>query len=142
MVLDARCLYLVELAKGEDIVANDIFFAVVLVEAACLNVVDQIIFHHDSGAALVGIESPAAVGVGIDIVKDVVSDDGALRRPKRINPAHVTEHTPADMVHVIEADVISFSQTFAIAPRDFKRRIASRAPVSDASGPSVRWLLG
>ena len=109
MVFGASGLDLVQFAKGKDIVADDIFSAVVLVEAAGLGVVNQVILHNDTAAALIGIKSPAAVGVGIDIVEDVIADDGAFGRAERINTAHVTEHTPAEMVHVIEADGIAFA---------------------------------
>ncbi len=66
-----------------------------LVEAAGLGVVDEVVLQHDAGAALVGVEAPAAVGVGIDIVEDVVADDRAFGGPQRVDAAHVAEHAPS-----------------------------------------------
>ncbi len=116
MLFDARGLYLVQLAESEDIVANDIFFAVVLVKAAGLGVIDEIVLHDDIAAALVGVKAPAAVAVGIDIVKDVVADNGAFGRAECINAAHVTEYAPSDMMHVVEAENVAFGQAVRIAP--------------------------
>ena len=75
---DAGALGLKAVGEGEDVVADDIFFAVVLVETAGACVVDEVVFHEDAGGAFVGVEAPAAVGVGIDVVEDVVGDEGAL----------------------------------------------------------------
>jgi len=61
MLLHPCGLDLVQFAESQDIVTNDIFFTVVLVEAAGLGVIDQVILHHDAGAALIGIKSPATV---------------------------------------------------------------------------------
>ena len=64
-----------ELARQrEDVVADGVLLAVVLVEAAGLRAVDEVVFQLDAGRALVGVEAPAAVGVGVDVVDDVVRD--------------------------------------------------------------------
>jgi len=116
MLLHPCGLDLIQFAKGQDIVADDVFFAVVLVESAGLSIVDQVVLQNDAGAALIGVESPAAVGISVDVVKDVIADDSPFRWSQRINSAHVTEHRLSDMVHVVEADGVAFSQALGVAP--------------------------
>jgi hypothetical protein len=72
MLLDARRLDLVQLAEGQDVVADDVLAAVVLVEAARLDAVDQVVFEQDARAAFVGVQPPAAVRIGVDVVEHVV----------------------------------------------------------------------
>ena len=55
MLLDPRGLKLLDQAVGEDVVANDVLLAVVLVEPAGLHVVDEVVLEQDAGASLVGI---------------------------------------------------------------------------------------
>src|ERR1043166_2553487 len=50
------------LAERENVVPENIFLSVMLVEPGALAVVDDIIFEHDAGASFIGIKSPAAVG--------------------------------------------------------------------------------
>ena len=54
--------------EGDDAVRE------VLVEAAGLRVVDEVVLHDDARAALVRIEPPAAVTVRVDVVDAVVVD--------------------------------------------------------------------
>ena len=44
-----------------------------LMEAGTLAVVDKIVLHHDSCRALIWIESPTAVAIGIDVMDTVVA---------------------------------------------------------------------
>ena len=50
--------------EGKDVVANHIVAAVMLVEAAVVGAIDDVVLPKDVGAALVGIQSPAAVAEG------------------------------------------------------------------------------
>jgi hypothetical protein len=95
VIFDSSRRDLRTLAANQDVVADHVLFPIVLVKTSALGVVDQIVFHRNAGAALVGIQSPAAVRVDVDIVKDVVADDCAFRRPQRINAAHVAQHAQA-----------------------------------------------
>ena len=74
MRLGPRPLDLVLRGEGEDVVPDDVLLAVVLVEAAGLGAVDEVVLHHDAGRALVGVEAPAAVVEGVDVVEEVVVD--------------------------------------------------------------------
>ena len=111
-----RGLELLLLAEGEDVVADDVLPAVVLVEAAGLDAVDEVVLEEDVGAAFVGIEAPAAVAVGVDVVEDVVDDLRAFRRAEGVDAAHVAEHAPADVVDVVEGDAVPLGQAFAVSP--------------------------
>ena len=55
VIFNAACLQLLQPSPCEDIVANDIVAAVVLVKATALGVVDKVVFHNYSRAALVSI---------------------------------------------------------------------------------------
>ncbi len=116
VLFDASGLDLVVFGEGEDVVADDIFFAVVLVEAAGFGAVNDVIFHMDSGGAFVGVESPAAVAPGVDIVHDVVADGGTFGGAQGVDAAHIAEDAPADMVDMIKVDLIAFGEAFGIAP--------------------------
>ncbi len=79
MIFHPRRLNLVKFAKSQDIVANDIFSAVVLMEAAGLGIIDQIVFHNDITGALISVKTPAAVGIRINIVKNIIAHDSSFR---------------------------------------------------------------
>ena len=55
MGLHAGGLELVFAAFDEDVVAHDVFAAIVLVEAAGLGLIDEVVFEQNAGAALVGV---------------------------------------------------------------------------------------
>ncbi len=93
-----------------------------LMEAAGLCIIDEIVFHNDTGAALIRIKSPATIRVRIYIVEHIIFHDSPLRRTECINTAHVTQHAPADMVHMIETDVIAFRKAFSISPSPADRK--------------------
>ena len=48
-------------AEGEDVVVDVVLLAVVLVEAARVGAVDEVVLHHDVAGALVGVEAVTAV---------------------------------------------------------------------------------
>ena len=116
VLLDARPLQLAVHAEGEDVVADDVFAAVVLVVAAGLGVVDEVVLHHDAGAALVVVQPPAAVIVGIDVVDDVVADGGAGRGAEGVDAAHVAQHAPAEVMDVVELDLVVVGRAGRVAP--------------------------
>ena len=90
--------------EGEEIVPDDVAAAVVLVESGVLAAEGDVVLQENSGAAFVGVEAPAAVGVAGDVVEKVVPDDGAGLRSKRVDAAHVAESSLADVVDVVELD--------------------------------------
>ena len=94
--------------------------SVVLVVAAGLDVVDEVVLHHDVGAPLVVVEPPPAAPVlvvGIDVVDVVVAHRSAGRNAQRVHAAHVAHHPPADVVDVIELDLVVVGKALGIAPR-------------------------
>ncbi len=117
MIFQPRGLDLLFLAVGQDVVPQHVLLAVVLVEAAGLGAVDEVVLEENAGAAFVGIHSPAAVGIGIDVVEDVVADDGAFGGAERVDAAHVAQQAPAEVMDVIEGERVPFGQALAVAPR-------------------------
>ena len=81
VLLGAAALDLIFLGEGEDVVPDDVVLAVVLMEAAVGGVVGHVAFHRDAGAALVGVEAPAAVGEAGHVMDAVVADRRAFGRP-------------------------------------------------------------
>src|SRR6185437_6048134 len=61
VVFHASALDLVVATKGDDVVAKDVFLAVMLVEAAVRGAVDEIVFCQDMRRSLVEIDPPTAV---------------------------------------------------------------------------------
>jgi len=112
-------------AEGEDVVAYDIFASVMLVEAGALGAIDDIVLPNDIRAAFIRIQTPAAVGEGVDVVDQIVADDGAALDAQCIDSAHVAEHKLADVVHVIELDDIFAAGRLLVAPvpADRNRRV-------------------
>ena len=119
MGFDARALQLAVLAEGENVVANDVFAAVVLVVAAGFGVIDEIVLHRDAGAALVVVQAPAAAPekvVRVNVVDDVVADRGAGRGAQGVYAAHIAQYAPANMMNVVELDLVVMCRTRLIAP--------------------------
>ena len=131
MRLDAGTLHLRFGAEGEDIVANHVFAAVVLMEPGALDVVNQVVFHHDAGAAFVGIEPPSAVVVGINVVDVVVAHGGAWLGAQGVNAAHIAQHAPTEVVDVVELDlvVVAIAGSISPAPADGNAGVAEIADV-------------
>src|SRR5437667_3173540 len=94
----ARSRDLVLRAESEDIVANVIPAAIVLVEPGAFATVNHVVLQHDVGAAFVRVKSPAAVGMRVHLMNQVVANYSPLLNAKRIDAAHVAEHTLADVV--------------------------------------------
>ena len=117
MIFQPRGLDLLLLALGEDVVPQHVLLAVVLVEAAGLGAVDEVVLEEDARAAFIGIHAPAAVGIGIDVVEDVVADHGAFGGAERIDAAHVAQQAPAQVMDVVEGERVPFGQALVVAPR-------------------------
>ena len=103
-------------AEGQNIIAYDVFFAVMLMKTPVANVVDQIILKQNPSTTFVRIQSPATVAGRIDIVDHIVADGRAFRGSQRIDAAHVAENAVANVMQVIELDLVAFSPAFAISP--------------------------
>src|SRR5438445_5922709 len=116
VLLFPRAHELMFLAESKDVVANDIFAAVMLVEACAFAAINHVVLQHDAGAPFVRVESPAAVGIGLHIVNQVVAQNGSLLDAQRVNAAHIAQHTLADVVEMIEFDEVVAAGRFLIAP--------------------------
>ena len=116
MRLGPRALELVLLGEGEDVVAQHVVLAVVLMKTAGLRAIDHVVLQHDVARTLVGIEPPAAVAEGIDVVEAVVVYARAGRDAQRVDAAHVGKDMLAERVHVIESDVVVVGMAGRVAP--------------------------
>src|SRR2546425_6214791 len=116
VLLLARAHELVFRSEGENVVANDIFAAVMLVKAGALAPVNHVVFEHDVRASFVGVKSPATVRVRPHVMNQIVAQDRSLLNSQRVNAAHVAEHALADVVKVIELDDVVPAGRFLIAP--------------------------
>ena len=72
MIFGARALKLLDLSLGEDVVANDVLSAVMLMETARHGPIDEIVGHGDVGRAFIRVEAPPAVIERVDIMDDIV----------------------------------------------------------------------
>lgn len=64
-------------AKGEDVVADDVFSAVVLVKDLSIGGVAEVVLDEEVAAAFVGVDAPCAVVHGGDVVDVIVADGTA-----------------------------------------------------------------
>ena len=94
-------------AADENVVANDVVFAVMLMERAVHGVIDEVVFHQKPFRAFVWIQPPAAVGIRLDIVNDVVADASSCLRTERVNAAHVGQRALPDVMNPVEFNFIS-----------------------------------
>lgn len=87
-----------------------------LVEAARLRVVHDVVLQQYARAALVRVQAPPAVAVRVDVVHQVV----ALRRPRRdaerVDAAHVAQHARAEVVDVVVLDGVVVGGGGVVSP--------------------------
>ena len=93
--------------ERENVVIDEIGFAVMLVETVALTAVNDVAFQHDSRTAFVGVKPPAAIDGDVHIVDEVIAENRAGLEAECVNAAHVAEHFLADIVEVIEFDDVS-----------------------------------
>ena len=116
MVFGAGALHLGRGRIREDVVLNQVVLAVVLVEAAGLGVVHDVVFRHNVRRALVEVDPPAAIGGRQDVVNEVVRQAGAVLVAQRVDAAHVAEQAAPDVVDVVVFDDVVLRQGVAVAP--------------------------
>ncbi len=119
MLLDARTLDLAVHAVGQDVVADDVLAAVVLVVSPGLDAVDEVVLQDDAGTAFVVVQPPAAAAVavvGVHVVNHVVADGGAVSQAQRVHAAHVAQHAPAQVMDVVELDLVLHRDRRRVAP--------------------------
>ena len=87
MILLARTADLTKCGREcQDIVANDVLFAVVLMERPILDSIDDIVFQQNSRASLICVEPPSTVGVGKNVVNSIVSQGCSGRIAEAVDP--------------------------------------------------------
>src|SRR6185369_14721331 len=64
--------------EGQDVVAKNILFPVMLVHTAVTHVINQVVFIKDARAAFIGIQTPAPITGGVNVVDDVIPDNSSL----------------------------------------------------------------
>ena len=116
MVLGSGHLELLQRTPGKDIVSDDVVLAVMLMESAALGIVDQIVFHDDVAAALVGIESPTAIAIRLDVVYAVVGYYSPFAGAERVDRTHIAQQTQADMMQMVVDEFIAPGKTLSVAP--------------------------
>src|SRR6266568_6606834 len=72
MRLGTRALKLIIAAESEDIVADDVGLAVMLMKPAVGRAINNVAFGEDAAAAFVEIDAPAAVAHTRDVVPQIV----------------------------------------------------------------------
>ena len=102
--------------EGEDIVADDVGFTVVLVVAAAFSSKYDVVFDDFVRASLVGVDAPAAVAKAIDIVDPVADDASPGLDSEGVDTAHVAENALADVVNVVVGDDVVVGLTLGVAP--------------------------
>ena len=103
-------------AKGENVVADGIGRAIMLMEHIIAAVIADVVFHGDPGSALVQIQAPATVVFGAYIVDQVPGDHGAGLPPQYIHAAHIRQHAHAQMMDVVLYDPVVVGQIVSITP--------------------------
>src|SRR5690242_10825859 len=116
VLLLARAHQLIFVPEGEDVIADDIVTAVMLVETRAFAVMNDVVFQQDVCAAFVRVESPAAVGERVYIVNQIISQDGSLLDSERVDAPHVAQHALADVVQMIELNHVVAAGSFLITP--------------------------
>ena len=137
VILNARALDLGVAAKREDVVADCVFPAVMLMKPAVRGAVDQIVLGDQMRGPLVKVNSPAAVLEGRDVVKPVEADQRALLIAQCIDAGHVAEDRlesvgfDADVVDVVVFHRIALRgrRTVAPGPADRDARIPEAVDV-------------
>ena len=116
MVLDPRPLQLPVAGRSQDVVGDEVVFAVVLVETPRRRMMDDVVAHHDPARTFVGVQPPAAVVVADDVVDQIPLDGRAGRDPERVDAPHVGEHAPAEVMNVVADDPVALCRARLVAP--------------------------
>src|SRR5208283_1788154 len=146
MVLDARSADLGVTVEGDDIVAEGVLLAVMLVKTAVRRAIDEVVFGKNVRRSLVEIDAPPAVLQGAHIVETVEANDRAFLVPERIDAGHVAEKRlravgfHADVVDVIVLDDIPLGRRLRVTPSPTagNRRVPEAMDVVVGNGVVVR----
>ena len=134
VLLHARAPHAVAVEGGEDVVAEHVLLAVVLVHGAVAAALHEVRGEHDAVRPLVRVESPrgrARAGIAVHVVHPVAHHLAARAVAERVEAAHVREHAPADVVDAVERDAVAAHHRGTVPPRPAHRdaRVAEVADV-------------
>ena len=115
MFLCTRQLDLVLLRVDEDVVADNVLLAVILVEASICGVVNQVVFEKNASATLVSIQPPTAVRVAVNVVEDIAQDYSALGFSEHVNTSHVAHQSLTEVVNMVVGDEVAFVGCLTVA---------------------------
>src|SRR5262249_49649909 len=104
------------LAKGQDVVSENVLLAIVLMDTAVFYIVDKVVFEENSRAAFIRVQTPTAVASCIDIMANIVSHHRPFRGTQRINPAHITQDPIAKVMEMIVFNAIPLRRAFIVTP--------------------------
>ncbi len=103
VIFHPRSNHLTLLREGEKtLVSYMVSLTIVLVKAAGFCSIDDIVGYKDVRTALIGIDAPAAIIEGVNIVYHVVILFGAtVEIAKRIDASHITENALANILNTV-----------------------------------------
>lgn len=116
MLLYSGALKLLFFGEGKNVVAQNVLFAIVLVEAAGLCAIDNVVLDQNSSAALVSVDSPSTIAIRDGVVNEVVAQARAGRDPQAVYTAEVAQHSAAYVMYVVILYPIVNGLALAIAP--------------------------
>src|ERR1051326_5982242 len=120
--LGARALELVVAREGEDVVSNEVGFAVMLMETAMRRAINEVALGKNPAAALIEINAPAAVPDAGDVVPQIVTNNGARLFAECVDAAHVAQNRTvairfeADVMNMVELDDVVAGKGGPITP--------------------------
>ena len=134
VLFHARTPHAVAVEGGEDVVAEHVLLAVVLVHGAVAAALHEVRGEHDAVRPLVRVEPPRGrprAGVAVHVVHPVAHHLAARAVAERVEAAHVREHAPADVVDAVERDAVAAHHRGTVPPRPAHRdaRVAEVADV-------------
>ena len=148
MVFGAGALELVVAGEGEDVVAEEVGFAVVLMEAAVGGAIDDVAFGQNAAAAFIEIDAPTAVAEAGDVMPEIVANGSAGLFAQGIDAAHVAEDRAvavgfdADMVDMVELDGVVAGAGVAVAPGPANRDAGVVEVMDQIMGQEVVRAIG
>src|SRR5437868_6505693 len=117
MVLGLRPRQLCLAAKSENIVPKNVFLPIILMEILGAAPINRVVFQSNSGAAFIGVKTPATVSKRIYVVNQIVAQNRSGLSSQSINASHVAEHFLANIMQVIEFNNVCSGWRRIVAPR-------------------------
>src|SRR5438477_261930 len=106
--------------EGEDVVPEEISFAIVLVKTAVSGAIDEIAFGHYATAAFIEINAPTAITKAGDVVPQIVADNRARLLAEGVDAAQVTQNGTvairfdAEVMNMVELDDVVACPSWAV----------------------------